>query len=54
MFWLWCVMLLTTGWVIVSGILHFDPARAFDFPPGAFRFDLQFVQGLGEGSAEVL
>ncbi len=54
MFWLWCVMLLTTGWVIVSGILHFDPARAFDFPPGAFRFDLQFLQGLGEGSAEVL
>ena len=54
MFWLWCVMLLTTGWVIVSGILHFDPALAFDFPPGAFRFDLDFLQGLGEGSAEVL
>ena len=40
--------------MIVSGILHFDPALAFDFPPGAFRFDLQFLQGLGEGSAEVL
>ncbi len=54
MFRLWCVMLLTTGWVIVSGILHFDPALAFDFPPDAFRFDLQFLQSLGEGSAEVL
>lgn len=54
MFWLWCVMLLTTGWVIVSGILHFDPALAFDFPSGAFRFDLDFLQGLGQGSAEVL
>ena len=51
---LWSVMLVTTGWVIVTGILHFDPAVAFELPDDAFRFDLAFLQGLGEGSAEVL
>ena len=54
MFVLWSVMLLTTGWVIVTGILHFDPALAFDLPENAFRFDLGFLARLGEGSAEVL
>lgn len=54
MFGLWSVMLLTTGWVIVTGILHFDPALAFDLPENAFRFDLGFLASLGEGSAEVL
>ena len=54
MFCLWSVMLVTTGWVIVTGILHFDPALAFDLPEDAFRFDLAFLRSLGEGSAEVL
>ena len=54
MFGLWSVMLLTTGWVIVTGILYFDPALAFDLPENAFRFDLGFLASLGEGSAEVL
>ena len=54
MFGLWSVMLLTTGWVIVTGILHFDPALALDLPENAFRFDLGFLTSLGEGSAEVL
>ena len=54
MFCLWSVMLLTTGWVIVTGILHFDPALAFDLPDDAFRLDLGFLLSLGEGSAEVL
>lgn len=31
---LWAVMILTTGWVVVAGLLNFDPARAFDFPLG--------------------
>ena len=47
-------MLVTTGWVIVTGILHFDPALALDLPEDAFRFDLAFLRSLGEGSAEVL
>ncbi len=54
MFWLWCIMLLTTGWVIVTGVLFFDPAMAFDLPANAFRLNLGFFQGLGEGSAQVL
>ena len=54
MFCLWSVMLVTTGWVILTGILHFDPSLAFDLPENAFRFDIDFLASLGEGSAEVL
>jgi amino acid transporter len=44
---LWIGMLLTTGWVIVTGVGHFDPRVAFDFPPGAFQFSYGFFWGLG-------
>jgi hypothetical protein len=44
---LWIGTLLTTTAVIVSGALHFDAARAFDFPPGAFDFSIGFLLGLG-------
>ena len=54
MFVLWSVMLVTTGWVILTGVLHFDPAMAFALPENAFRMDFDFLMGLGEGSAEVL
>ena len=54
MFGLWSVMLVTTGWVILAGIVHFDPALAFAVPENAFRVNLEFLRGLGEGSAEVL
>jgi amino acid transporter len=47
---LWVGTLLTTSAVIVSGALHFDSARAFDFPPGAFDFSLGFLLGLGAAS----
>jgi len=47
---LWIGTLLTTIAVIVSGALHFDAARAFDFPPGAFDFSLGFLLGLGAAS----
>ena len=36
--------------VIVTGAMHFDPQRAFDFPPGAFNFSLGFFLGLGAAS----
>jgi amino acid transporter len=48
--WLWVGTLLTAGVVIVAGAFHFDPKLAFDFPPGAFRFSLGFVLGLGAAS----
>jgi len=51
---LWITMIVTTGWVILTSIARFDPALAFDVPAGAWRFDLGFVQGLGQGTANVL
>src|ERR1041385_4972405 len=47
---LWVGTLLTTLAVIVTGAMHFDPAVAFDFPPGAFTFSLGFLMGLGAAS----
>ena len=47
---LWAGTLLTTLAVIVSGALHFDASRAFDFPPGAFDFSVGFLFGLGAAS----
>src|SRR5437763_7678897 len=44
---LWIGTLLTTGAVIVTGALHFNPKLAFDFPPEGFRFSLGFLFGLG-------
>jgi amino acid transporter len=44
---LWVGSILTTAAVIVSGAFHFDPAKAFDVPPGAFNFSLGFLVGLG-------
>ena len=47
---LWIGTLATTFAVIATGAMHFDPAVAFDFPPGAFNFSLGFLIGLGASS----
>lgn len=47
---LWIGTLLTTGAVIVTGAMHFDPKIAFDFPSGAFNFSTGFLFGLGAAS----
>ena len=47
---LWIGTLLTAGAVIATGLVHFDPQVAFDFPPGAFDFSLGFLMGLGAAS----
>jgi amino acid transporter len=44
---LWVGTMLTTGAVIVTGALHFNPKLAFDFPPEGFKFSLGFLLGLG-------
>jgi len=44
---LWVVVMGTIGWIIFAGLTHFNPARAFDFPPGAFRLSRGFFHGLG-------
>ena len=37
----------TIGWIIISGLTHFDPSLAFSFPPGAFTLSNNFFLGLG-------
>ena len=44
---LWAGVALAVGWVIVAGITHFNAARAFDFPSGAFRLSPAFFTGMG-------
>ena len=44
---LWFGVMGTIGWIIVAGLLHFNRARAFDFPAGAFTLSPQFLTGLG-------
>ena len=44
---LWAGVALAILWVIVAGLTHFSPARAFDFPPDAFHLSPGFFTGLG-------
>lgn len=44
---LWVGVMGTVLLVIVAGLSHFSAARAFSFPPGAFRLSNDFLIGLG-------
>ena len=44
---LWFGVMATIGWIIFAGFTHFNAARAFDFPPGAFTLSPAFFTGLG-------
>jgi amino acid transporter len=44
---LWFAVMGTIGWIIVAGLMHFNAAQAFDFPPGAFTLSHGFFTGLG-------
>ena len=44
---MWVVVMGTLAWIIVSGLTHFNAARAFSFPPGAFHLSRQFFRGMG-------
>jgi APA family basic amino acid/polyamine antiporter len=44
---LWLIVMATIGWIIFAGLTHFNAARAFDFPPGAFTLSHGFFTGLG-------
>ena len=44
---LWIGVMGTIGWIIFAGLTHFNAARAFDFPPGAFTLSHKFLTGLG-------
>jgi len=41
------IVMGTGGWILLSGLLHFHPALAFDFPAHAFRLSHGFFTGLG-------
>jgi APA family basic amino acid/polyamine antiporter len=43
---LWLGVILTVLWIIISGVTHFDSARAFGFPHHAFEFTSGFFMGL--------
>ena len=47
---LWVGTVATMVAVVAVGLPHFDPARAFSFPPGAFTFSRGFVLGLGSAA----
>jgi basic amino acid/polyamine antiporter, APA family len=51
---LWITTLVTTGWVIVTGLIHMNYHMAFDFPPGAFHLNWAFLIGLGNGTIVVI
>ena len=44
------IVIATTAWIIVTGLLHFHSAMAFDFPPGAFHLNHGFFIGLGSAT----
>jgi amino acid transporter len=44
---LWAGLMLAIGIIIWGGLTHFDAARAFSFPRGAFHLTPAFFTGLG-------
>ena len=44
------IVLGTTAWIIITGLMHFHPAMAFDFPPNAFHLNRGFFMGLGSAT----
>jgi APA family basic amino acid/polyamine antiporter len=44
---LWIGVIGTVVWIIFAGFTHFNAARAFSFPPGAFHLTHEFFLGLG-------
>ncbi len=44
---LWVGVMGTIGWIIFTGLTHFNAHQAFDLPPHAFSFSVDFFHGLG-------
>lgn len=47
---LWGGVLLTVGWMVVAGLANFHLKNVLDFPPGAFRLNMNFWFGLALAS----
>jgi amino acid transporter len=41
------IVLGSTAWIIITGVMHFHAAMAFNFPPNAFHLNRGFFLGLG-------
>lgn len=51
---LWIGVIGTIIWLIWGGVTHFDPALAFDYPPGAWDLSWMFFAGLGAASVKTI
>src|SRR5437588_11716180 len=43
---MWLVVVGTMAWIILSGLAHFNRARAFDFPPGTRHSSRPVFRGM--------
>ena len=44
------IVIGTTAWIIITGLMHFHVSMAFDFPAGAFHLNHGFFMGLGSAT----
>jgi fructoselysine transporter len=51
---LWVVVLGTIGWLIYGGATHFNAARVFTYPPGAWNLSWLLFAGLGHASVQTV
>jgi amino acid transporter len=51
---LWIAALVTTGWVIVSGLAAMNPRLLLDIPAGSLQPNWAFLAGLGNGTVLVI
>jgi amino acid transporter len=47
---MWVVVLGTLGWITISGLLHFSPALAFDWPADALKSRSNLFWGIGSAT----
>ena len=51
---LWCVLIVTIGWILISGAMHFDAHRAFDVAPGGWSITPLFFVALGQAMGKTV
>lgn len=51
---LWIGVFGTIGWLILSGLTHFNTQLAFTYPENAFDFSWLFFAGLGQASVKTV
>jgi amino acid transporter len=51
---IWAGVVATLLWLIVGGLMHFDPRRAFTYPAGAWDFSWLWAAGLGHATVRTM